>query len=185
MNVTETGQIMRILKAAYPRFYANVSADEQKEVMLLWLDMFKDDDVRLVGAAVKALIATDNKGFPPVIGQVKEKMHTLAHAQDGLNEVEAWSMVKKAIRNGYYGSVEEFGKLPAQCQKLVGSPNQLREWAMMPSEELDTVVASNFQRGFRTVQTRDKEYAMIPESVKAVVSKLGAGMAFGLLEGER
>lgn len=183
MTANETGQIMHILKAAYPMFYAKISAEEQKAIFGLWLDMFKEDDVRLVGAAVKALIATDNKGFPPVIGQVKEKMHMLTTANNTLDEAEAWAMCKKAIRNGYYGADEEFKKLPASVQRIVGSPNQLREWAVMNAEELDTVVASNFQRGFRNVQNRTKEYEMLPTSVKNVVAMLSSNLANKMIEG--
>lgn len=46
-----------------------------------------------------------------------------------LNELEAWSLVEKAIRNSIYNSQEEFSKLPPLVQKAVGSPNVLRLWA--------------------------------------------------------
>lgn len=42
-----------------------------------------------------------------------------------LNELEAWSLVEKAIRNSIYNSQEEFSKLPPLVQKAVGSPNVL------------------------------------------------------------
>ena len=184
MNATETGKIMYILKAAYPMYYSKISAEEQKAIFALWLDLFKEDDVRIVGAAVKALIATDNKGFPPVIGQVKDKMHSLMYAGiEAMTESEAWAMVKKAIRNGYYGADEEFKKFPASIQRIVGSPNQLREWAIMDSSEIDTVVASNFQRGFRNIEARTKEAELLPASVKNMVAQLANGMANKMIEG--
>ena len=35
--------------------------------------MFKDDDGNQVLAAVKAFVATDTKGFPPSVGQIKQR----------------------------------------------------------------------------------------------------------------
>lgn len=73
MNLTETSAVMDILTVAYPQFYKTQSDLERISAVKLWAEMFRDDDVRAVLAAVKAIIASDEKGFPPVIGAVKEK----------------------------------------------------------------------------------------------------------------
>lgn len=167
MNREETATIMDILAGAYPRFYAfGVDAKAQIRV---WTEMFADDDVRLVAAAVKALIAADEKGHPPHIGAVKEQMRRLT-AKDDKTEAEAWARIRKAIRNSGYEANEEFAKLPPILQKLVGSPSQLREWAVMDSEELNTVVASNVQRAYRTMRMRENEQAKLPADVKRAIA---------------
>ena len=89
-----------------------------------------------------------------------------------MTEYEAWNTVKKAIGNGYYGCVEEFGKLPEILRRLVGSPNQLRDWATMESEALNTVVASNFMRSYRVRAEREREYLLLPSDVKAFMAEL-------------
>ena len=82
----------------------------------------------------------------------------------------SWSLVERACRNGLHGAGEEFEKLPPLIQKAVGSPNQLREWAMMDADTVKSVVASNFMRSFKIYQKRERETAMLPESVRELLT---------------
>lgn len=141
------------------------------KTLTLWAEMFARDDVALVAAAVKALIESDSKGFPPHIGAVKEKLRLIS-AGDEMTEAEAWGIVAKALRNSAYGSREEFDKFPPVIKRIVGSPSQLREWSMMDSETVHSVVASNFQRSYKAIAQREKELAKLPPDVKALVGKL-------------
>lgn len=174
MTRKETGTVMDILTAAYPRFYAQ-GIDMAGQINL-WATMFADDDLPLVLAAVKALIASDTKGYPPHIGAVKEQMRKLT-APDEMGEAEAWAAIHRAISNGLYGAKEEFDRLPPLCQKLVGSPSQLRDWAALDSEEFNTVVASNVQRAYRTMQQRENETAKLPGDVRAFIAEYSARFA--------
>ena len=171
MTIEETGIIMDILTTAYPRFYSGPNAPGMMKTLTLWAEMFARDDVALVAAAVKALIESDSKGFPPHIGAVKEKLRLIS-AGDEMTEAEAWGIVAKALRNSAYGSREEFDKFPPVIKRIVGSPSQLREWSMMDSETVHSVVASNFQRSYKAIAQREKEQAKLPPDVKALVGKL-------------
>ena len=171
MTIEETGIIMDILTTEYPRFYSGPNAPDMMKTLTLWAEMFARDDVALVAAAVKALIESDSKGFPPHIGAVKEKLRLIS-AGDEMTEAEAWGIVAKALRNSAYGSREEFDKFPPVIKRIVGSPSQLREWSMMDSETVHSVVASNFQRSYKAIAQREKELAKLPPDVKALVGKL-------------
>lgn len=166
MTRNDVIKIMSVLRGAYPGFYRGISKAEALDTINLWADMFANDDAALVGVAVKCLIETDEKGFPPTIGQVKAKMRMLA-SKTAPTESEAWNLVAAAVKNGLYGAAEEFAKLPDVCQRIVGSPSQLRDWAMMDSNSLHSVVASNFQRSYRVISERKKEIAKLPEDVRA------------------
>ena len=174
MTIEETGIIMDILKTAYPRFYSGPNAPDKVKTLSLWAKTFAHDDVALVAAAVKALIESDSKGFPPHIGAVKEKLRLIS-AGDEMTEAEAWGIVAKALRNSAYGSREEFEKFPPVIKRIVGSPSQLREWGTMDSETVHSVVASNFQRSYKAIAQREKELAKLPPDVKALVGKLADG----------
>lgn len=169
MTRDEVIQIMSVLRGAYPQFYRNIEKREALNTIALWEDMFRDDDPILVGAAVKSIIASDDKGFPPTIGQVKTKMASLVR-QDEMTEQEAWNIISKATKNGIYGSKEEFEKLPPVLQKLVGSAEQLRTWAMMDSETLHSVVSSNIQRSYKVVKERQRQLEALPSDVKVLIS---------------
>lgn len=177
MDRTETLQILSVLKAAYPDFYRNMDRRDADAVVSLWEDMFRDDHVEIVAAAVKALIASDEKQYrPPHIGAVKAYIRKITQPQE-MTEAEAWGLIRKASENSIYGSQTEFDKLPPIIQRLVGSPSQLKEWAMMDSDEFQTVVASNFQRSYRAKATAEREYQAIPSDVKAIAESLSGKLA--------
>lgn len=171
MERNDVLKIMAVLRGAYPQFYRNISRQEAEDTVNLWLDMFRQDDSQIVAAAVKSVIEGDEKGFPPTIGQVKAKMRLITDAND-MTEADAWQLVAKAIRNGIYGAQEEFEKFPPIIRRIVGSPNMLREWARMDTETVHSVVSSNFQRSYRAISAKEREYAKLPTDVKALVESL-------------
>lgn len=75
-------------------------------------------------------------------------------------------MVSKAARNGLYGAREEFEKLPEDVKQAIGTPDQLKAWAQMQADEVESVVASNFRRSFRAVQEREKVEGKLPSAVR-------------------
>ena len=175
MNRTEVVSILAVLKTAYPNFYRSMSREDAKAAVDLWLDLFADDPAPLVGAAVKALISTDLKGYPPHIGAVKEKLRQLTTPPQE-TEAQAWSRVHWAICRGLYHAEQDFKNLPPLLQQLVGSPGQLRDWAELDSETVNSVVASNFQRAYRARAAQQAQWDALPEDVRAMARSLGAGL---------
>ena len=176
MNQTETLKIMAVLRGAYPAFYRDMSRKEAESVVALWTEMFADVDAAIVAAAVKALIVTDDKGFPPNIGAVMAKVRQITQPA-GMTAQEAWNLVAKAIRNSAYESREEYDRLPKEIQRLVGSPNQLRDWALMDSDTVHSVVASNFQRSFAVRQKSYNDFNALPRDVQAMIGTVAERMA--------
>ena len=77
--------------------------------------------------------------------------------------------MRKAISRGLYYANEEFESLPEEAKKVVVRPEQLKEWAQMPSEEIDTVVRSNFRRSYEIMLKRSAELESLPKEVKKLV----------------
>lgn len=172
MTRQDTLMLMSLLRAAYPQYYAKQGVDDAKAAVNLWHMMFQDDDAQLVSAAVKAFISTDTKGFPPVVGQIKAKLDMImreAYGGGELTPMEAWAKVQKAIRNSYYNAEAEFAKLPDTIQAVIGGPSQLHDYAMMDSETVNSVIASNFQRSFTARRDHVTEMRMLPGDVKAFI----------------
>lgn len=170
MTRQQTEMILQVLEAAYPQFYRGKSADERRAALRLWYDMFADSDGLTVAAAVKAWIATDTKGFPPSIGQIKDKLVTLT-TPETLSEQEAWAQVSRAIRKSGYRAAQAFAGLPPLLQQVVASPSVLHTWAMTPADELETVVASNFMRSYRARAAQARELAALPSDIRAALDK--------------
>lgn len=171
MDMAETVKILAILKAAYPSSFKGMEKADYYSMIKLWQKMFEAETYAELNAAITALIATRKEGFTPTIGEVKERLaFAREQATGSISEQSAWAMVEKACRNGLYGYQKEFDKLPAEVQRAVGAPEQLKAWAAMDAETVNSVVASNFMRNYRVQKQREKERAMLPPSVLGVLS---------------
>lgn len=184
MTRQETGIIMNILTTAYPRFYSGQDAPDPRKTMSLWAEMFRDDPVELVAAAVKALIATDEKGFPPHIGAVKASMRKLVQP-DEMTEMEAWRLVRRAIRGASMSpssrlitaegidnrpsAQKHFEALPPILQRVVGTPEQLAAWEQVEDDKIETVIQSNFMRSYRARAQQEREFQALPQDVRAMI----------------
>ena len=160
--------LITLLQSEYPNSFVNYDERLLKLKIELWEKEFANDDLNVVYAAIRTYMRSPER-FAPTIGQIREKMDMLTEP-DKLSEVAAWALVSKACRNGYYGYKEEFAKLPPEIQQAVGRPEQLREWSQMDENTVQSVVASNFMRSFRTTQQRNKELSMIPAEVREMLS---------------
>jgi len=169
MTKQETIKLIMIIKASFPFWGSKLSPDELKVTVDIWTEMLGEYDFKVVMSAMKILIAT-KKDFPPSIAEVIEKVQFLSSGGDtGLSEVEAWSMVRRAIGNGMYGATEEFEKLPKEIQIAIREPATIKNWSQLEPDELDTVVASNFMRSFKEVKKRETEYKALPRDIKTMI----------------
>lgn len=182
MTLQDTADMMSIIRAAYPRFYANVSDADAGAALNLWHSMFEGDDAELVRDALTAFIASDTKGFPPVPGQIREKLGIIQEATYGfeMTEQAAWSMVTRALRDSAYHSAERFAELPEDIQRCVGSASQLHDWAVSDDDALQSVVASNFMRSYRAIAAKRREIRSMPAGVRERIES--AKDTFGRLE---
>jgi len=177
MTRQEALAVMAMLKTAYPTFYKDLSKEDISAAVNLWATMFSEEPVQVVTEAIKALMCTLK--FPPTIADVKEKIAMITQPLM-MTEMEAWSRVRGAI--SYYHANEAFANLPPMLQKIVGSPNQLREWAMMDTETVQSVIQSNFMRSYRVRLAHEREYAMLPSSTKQLIA--GLAQKYSLTEGK-
>ena len=167
MQVEDARKIIAVMMVSYPNFKpvdVNFMAQE-------WANMLSEYTYQQVDVALRYYITTDKSGFAPSIGKIVEKIKSVSEPKE-LNEIEAWTLVSKALRNGYYGAEEEFAKLPPIVQKAVGSPEQIRLWARTDDKSIETVISSNFMRTYKAEVKRAEEYARLPEEVKALMQKM-------------
>ena len=168
MDRFQTTSVLSVLKAAYPHAFQNMSKADAEAMLNLWAMMFADESYEEVNAALVSLIASRTVGYSPTVGEVKEQIRKLHHADD-IDESYAWTLVSKASRNSSYYSQREFDKLPPLVQKAVGSPEQLKQWAAMDADVVESVIASNFKRAFRAQVERAAEIEKLPAQVRNVI----------------
>ena len=179
MDRVETAKILSVLKAAYPHSFKDLTKRDAESVLDLWAAMFSEEPYEAVSAAVYALIAVRKDGYSPTVGEVKERLDMLRSGDD-LPEQSAWALVSRACRNGLYGYKKEFDRLPPDVQRAVGAPEQLRAWARMDAETVESVVASNFLKNYRAQRSREKEAAKLPPEIRKMIG--GVAQELKLLE---
>lgn len=161
MTIDEFGQFASAIKTYFPK--DNLLSTN--ESMDLWFDMLNDLDYQQAYIGLKTYVASNR--FPPAISDIRAYAMKGKELQE-LNEMEAWSLVKKAIRNGGYNSVEEYKKLPPLVQKAVGLPSQLREWALDENYK-EAVVMPNFQKAYRFELQKKQEFQKLPQQVQKFI----------------
>ena len=163
--------------------YPNYKPNNISETVDVWQMMLSDYDYNLVAMALRAYILSDTSGFAPSIGQLVGKIQAITKPEE-LNEMEAWSLVSKAIRNSGYNSVEEFAKLPPLVQKAVGLPDQLMTWALDENYN-EQVVSSNFMRCYRTELARHEELSKMPAEIKDLIDSVSNNSYSARIEKKR
>lgn len=164
MTQAEAGKIIYTIKASYPSHFENMTNDDIKNMVRVWAGLFRDKSYEQISMGLEIYLMSETKGFPPSPGQIVDCIQK-AKPQE-MTDAEAWGLVRKAIRNGIYGAEEEYAKLPDDCQRAVGRPGQLTEWALMSSESVDVTAAAHFKRTYRTLMERKREDAKIPQSIR-------------------
>ena len=163
MTEKEVRQLLAMTQAVYP----NYNPPSREAAVNAWLMCLSEYDNNVVMAAFKAYMTTNTSGFAPVPGQLVEILQTLTQPSE-LNELEAWSLVRKALSDSSYNSVERFQELPPIVQKAVGTPQQLKIWAC-DSEFNENVVSSNFIKTYKTEVKRATELNKMPSDVRKLI----------------
>jgi hypothetical protein len=90
---------------------------------------------------------------------------------DGLEAAEeAWGKVQAAIANSAYDYMSEYGKLPPICQRLVGSPQQLRDWSQCEIGSATIEFArERFLKQYDIYLRRERENQKLPPQMRELL----------------
>lgn len=169
MTIKEARKFVAVLMVTYP----NYNPIDEELAAETWAGVTEEYTYEQADMALRSYMKSNTSGFAPVPGQIIDKIHTMTQPQE-LNEMEAWSLVSKAIRNSGYNSADEFTKLPPLVQKAVGLPSQLRTWALDENYN-EEVVSSNFIKCYRNELARQKELQKMPQNVRRLIEKSNVG----------
>lgn len=175
LNFEETRTILTILKTNYPQSFKGWSEKQGKMFLEMWSEAFQNDKFEIVATAVKSIIYADTREFAPNVGQVKEKIMLLTNPVS-IDADKAWALVYKALRNSIYDANKEFSKLPPEVQAGVGSASQLKEWAKMDVPTLESVIASNFKKGYRGRVKEHRDFQKLPDNAKQLIQNMTTKM---------
>lgn len=158
----------KILVKGMKAVYTHQSFIPDQDAFNVWYALLKDLSYEDLNAAIQKHMMTNP--HQPTIADIREAATQLSSGSGEMSELKAWDMVRKAISNSNYHAEDEFDRLPEAIRIAVGNPANLREWAMMPTETVESVEQSHFIRAYRVAVDRLKEAAqMAPEIRKMYV----------------
>lgn len=165
MTREEAKQLIMTLAAAYPNYHP---ADFTYTVDI-WAVMLDEYDFGQAQTALKKYILSDTSGFAPSIGQLVEQMQGIRETED-IGEMGAWTMVRAAISRAIYYAEDEFAKFPPVVKSAVVSPANLKEWALMDTDTVNSVIQSNVMRSYRAAAKAMKDEAKLSSGFREMIN---------------
>lgn len=169
MTRDETKELLMTIRAIYPNF--NVKPEEMTPTINAWHMMLSEYPAQVVNAALQIYVKTNNTGFAPSVSQIIGCMHK-PQENEYLTEGEAWYLVKQAIRDSGYHAQERFNELPPLVQRAVGGASMLHQWGQTDSDEVNTVIMSNFQRTYKALLSKQAFNDKVPDQLSGLVKAL-------------
>lgn len=177
MTIQEVSKLIYVVKATYPQTFSRHTTRDLDNMIAAWGSVLEDYTYEQASAGLKIYLASDTKGFPPSPGQVIDCIHKIiSGSKQELNAMEAWALVRRALRNSIYGAEEEYSRLPPVVRKAVGSPENLREMGQLEISRVETVEQSHFIRTYEVTVQRMKDESKIPKKVLAMIRKAGGAI---------
>lgn len=170
---SEVAKLLAVLAAVYPRFEVNELMEQ------IWFEMLQDVPYQVAQVAVKKLILENP--YPPAIADIRKQVtEIIIPAEERIDAVTAWGEVIKAMHYyGYYRQDEalvNMSPLTARVVKCMG-------WQEICTGEDIDVIRGQFLKMYQQIQTRDKEEALLPESLKSDIARIAAKHGLKAIEG--
>ena len=165
MTIQNIGDMLDMIASNYGEKF--LDGIDRKKVIKTWAVMFKDDDPVLVMQGVKNCLNT--LSYRPTIADIRKRM-SQAQMKGQMTVLEAFQMVSSAVKHAYsrYDAVQQFKALPPIIRKLVGTPEQLRDWHIVDPEKFQTIIMPLITRSYRELAQREFEYYALPADLKKV-----------------
>lgn len=156
MTKQEFAKLVKGMRAVYGKMF------EDEQAFLVWYSLLSDLDYSRAQSALQKYMMTNH--FPPTPADIRKNA---VDEQEETGALEAWAMVRKAVRNSSYHAEQEYSKLPAAVQKAIGSPANLKELALMPVDTFESVEQSHFVRSYTATQKRIQAERALPEQMRS------------------
>ncbi|NDL68496.1 replicative helicase loader/inhibitor [Anaerotalea alkaliphila] len=156
MTREEAIKTLTFLKAAYPRFYADLSKQEAEGAINLWTMMLADYQYPVVQVAVQQYVATSQ--YPPTIAEIRRALVGAVQGP-GTSPDEAWGQVQKAIRRFGYSRQEE---ALASMDKVTAGIVRNMGWMNLCMSENQMADRAHFLKLYQAAAEEEKRNQVIP-----------------------
>lgn len=163
MNSREMMAVLDEARPFYPAFFEKKTDESLLEIAESWARLFAEISAAVFGKAFQSAILSSK--FFPTPAEIREKLIAMTK-QAELTEQEAWGLVRTAMKTGRSNTRAAWDSLPEAVQRAVGDSGVLRDWSTMDTNTVNSVIASNFMRSYRTVAEQQTTTALPASAVQ-------------------
>ena len=157
MTFDEAKEILNIFGFTYPHYYKDLTKEQKLGLVGLWAEIFKDVPASTVVKAVKDHIKVSKDKFPPMPGEIAERLVAAGRKPFEEQAREAWEVIKDYMggMNWDTSDVDRYYRLPDEIQKFY-SYAALKEMAMGKSRENEMYEKPRFLKAFADMLKEDE-----------------------------
>lgn len=159
-------KLLTIIEATYPSF----KVQDRASVLEAWSVILEPYDAEAIRDALVTYTRTNPSKFAPSPAELIGMANRFDTGND-ISMEERIAHIRKAVSNSNYNSKYEFDRLDKLEQRAVGSPDNLRAWANLDMDELETVVFSGVRKSLARAERTENELAALPERRRALIEK--------------
>ena len=168
MTRDEVKRLMMLIQVNYQMWNP---ADKQA-LLDMWCMIFADDDAKVIELGLMNYIKNDTSGFAPSPGQIRARIKDVVKPLDETEDEIA--QLRTAVSKSIYYSVREFEELSPTMQKAVGRPENLRAWAMQPTEQFEAVTLSHVRKAYRNIKEQEERLNSLKPLRESDINVLGS-----------
>ena len=155
MTKEEVRGILSALRAMYPNSYTNFTMEGSQLVIDMWHSILKDEDLRLVQAAIRACVANNSTNFAPTIGEIRQKMQELAGV-GGTTAEQAWETARSFWSNigsdNAWEIEEEWRQLPEEIRRIYTPADMVELGFHTSSRDITTFEKPKFMKRYEEIR---------------------------------
>jgi hypothetical protein len=169
LTLKETQKLFAILMISYPKFYPAEEKDKLRMTIELWAEMLGDIPFDIVQVAVKKLILENS--YPPTIADVRKQIaDIMTDPEDRIDASTAWGEVTHAVRMfGWPRPEEALESLSPRTRKVVKQIG----WQEICQSTEPGVIRGQFLKMYEAYAARERQDALLPESMKEIIRQIG------------
>jgi hypothetical protein len=155
MEKAETRAVLMGLAELYPSSFSKHTDEGTWFVLEMWHDILKDEDARLVKAAVRACVSDNDTNFAPPIGQIRAKMKELAGV-GGTTAEQAWETARSFWSNigsdNAWEIEEEWRQLPEEIRRIYTPADMVELGFHTSSRDITTFEKPKFMKRYEEIR---------------------------------
>lgn len=158
MNQKETVQILMLMKSEYPAQFRDLGKTELTLKAKMWTSIFTEPYEDVI-SALQTFIANDIKGFAPKPGDLKAIIYPNNSEEKATQLVD--EIINAARRISYVDRSEFERFLSKDAQRLAGSYENLKAWAIMDEGTVQSVIRSQLLRSARQIAENNRNNLLL------------------------